>query len=1098
MALSLKKVKDFYNNLSFNTSQKLAQVASNPRLNKVANTFQSTTQPAVNYLKTAPQARIGQALQKTPEVRPFGKYTEQLAPGLVYGPQLAQSFGRTMERAWSPRVAVQQYKKSPVMTGLEDIGNIPGFNAVVAATPFLAGMAKVKFDAKKVKLATSSIERLGKVARNIDYLQPASKMSAYTLADDLMKRFLPGMAKNPEVKIMAQREPDKWLKLVSTYLDDQLIKARNPELKLGFSTDAVKRRGAQDTLYDTEARLKKLVEAPGIGEKLPNKLKGTYRFESVNINKIRLGASPDSPESIKSAMSAIREGKRLPPITVKAEVSNTGPMGEPETLYEVIDGNHRLSAYQKMGVKDIPILVKQSDTGSKITNPQDFFNVSQQPLSPQVSKGVEVKPKVVTPQPKIVQPTLQKIGSRSVRRNPASDVIISRPEIKQEVRSFIKKDLKPGDKVNFLDYLRTPDRVLRKVGLGKEAELLKQKYRDYKLDLPKEISKITSWYNELGGSKDSSKRIFQFLDGEQVALNPTEVKVANEVKNYLKVWADKLGLPEDKQIKNYITHLFEDQLIQKEFDPELAKLIEQSGVPGSVYDPFLQKRYGIGGYKQDVFEALDAYVKRATRKFHMDQALGPLKKASEDLDVESEKYVRRLGEKINLRPSEVDNLIDNLIKSVPKVGYKFGQRPVANITRKIRQAVYRGTLGLNIGSATRNLTQGVNTYAKLGEKYTIKGYLDLARKGTKELKDLGLLSDDIIQDRTLSATKKTLQALDEKLWIFFDWAEKINRGAAFHGAKAKALANGATNDDAVKQAIKAVEDTQFTFGSVDTPVALQGDLVKFFTQFQSYNVKQAEFLAEMVKNKEFGGMIRYIGANLVLLYTVGNLFGMKPQDMLPFNDIFSDKSRFGQTPPIQLIKGLGQMALGGETGKETGIETIKKTLPAFIPAGVQAKKTIEGIKAYKQGASITPGGNTRFEFEKTPLNAVKSSIFGQYSLPGAKEYFANLGKSKTEIYMKDFDKLEREQKLESLKKLKKESPTLFSKVKRELKDRKLGVTEKEQKMRTWDVDARARYIQGAMDKMSRDEKLEYLKDLKTKGILTDAVIKELKALKIKQ
>ena len=58
-----------------------------------------------------------------------------------------------------------------------------------------------------------------------------------------------------------------------------------------------------------------------------------------------------------------------------------------------------------------------------------------------------------------------------------------------------------------------------------------------------------------------------------------------------------------------------------------------------------------------------------------------------------------------------------------------------------------------------------------------------------------------------------------------------------------------------------------------------------------------------------------------------------------------------------------------------------------IGGGGQAKKTIEGIQAYNQGASLSNKGLMRFPIEQTPLNRLRTTLFGQYSTPEAREYF---------------------------------------------------------------------------------------------------------------
>ncbi len=681
---------------------------------------------------------------------------------------------------------------------------------------------------------------------------------------------------------------------------------------------------------------------------------------------------------------------------------------------------------------------------------------------------------------------------KAVGKNPSSNIIADLGKQADEVTNSLK-DIPPVQKVNAIDYMRTPHKVLRKIGLTKEANLLKTKYRNYLRDIPKEIDKITEWSKR---APDSPK-VFKALDGQKVDLLPQEKQVVNEIQTYLSNWADKLNLPKDRRIASYITHIFENDFIQKDFDPELAKIIADK-VPGSVYDPFLEKRLGKTGYIEDAYRSLDAYVKRATRKFHMDQALGPLKKATKKLDLESERFVKRLADRINLRPTEVDSLIDNAIKGTP-VGFKFGARPLSAISRKIRQQTYRGTLGLNFGSAMRNLTQGSNTYAKLGNKYTVKGYGKVLKEianPTGELKAVGVLADNIIQDRALSSQKKLWQTIDEKMWTFFDFAEKINRGSAYFGQKAKSLDLGKTEAQAVKDAVDLVEDTQFVFGPLDTPLALQSDISKTISQFQSFNIKQAEFLADMVKNKEASGFIRYIGSSLVMMASVGKLFGMELKDIVPFSDIISGESKFGQTPAIQGVKAGFQTAFGGEEGREKGLATLKKLAPAFIPGGIQAKKTIQGAEFIKKGRSETPGGRVRFKAPETTGGKAQALVFGQFATPEAKGFFkrgegaASLKTVNAREAVRNINKAKtREEQIQIFRGLSKDEQ---KKAKDILKEERLGLTKKEKTLKNSTVLKRAETVNAMLKKAkTREEQIEIVRDLQAKGIMTKSVQKQL-------
>lgn len=552
-------------------------------------------------------------------------------------------------------------------------------------------------------------------------------------------------------------------------------------------------------------------------------------------------------------------------------------------------------------------------------------------------------------------------------------------------------------KINLLDYIRTPEKVLTKIGLGPEAKYLRNRYEGYLKELPVNIDRITEWTKEVPAS--SNVRLFQYLDGKAIDLNPTEKKVAEEIKTYLSDWADRLGLPADKRVANYITHLFDDQLIRKEFDENLAKIIRDK-IPGEVYDPFLEKRLGALGYKEDTWAALDAYTKRATRKFYMDPALARISDKAQSFEDSQWSYVKRYLDGVNMRPMEIENLIDNGVKQI--FGYRGGQRPFTKYSQKFRQMTYRGLLGLNVGSAVRNLTQGVNTYAELGEKYTAKGYIDLMRHGTKELQEVGVLNDDFIQDRTISAVKSTLQKIDKGLFAMFEAVEKINRGSAYYGAKARALAQGKDELTAVEEAKELVRKTQFSLGKIDTPVALQSDLVKTLLQFQSFTLKQAEFLSGKVAKKEWAGLIRYMVGSLAILATLGKLYGMKWQDIIPV-PLFNSGSNPGlSTPPtFQPVKDTvfplysRKDKNGNPLTAKSYFQQLGADLVPFIPAGAQVKKTLQGVGAVVRGkVKSASGKSTLFKVPQDKQTLVRAALFGKSNLPAARAYYSKLGQPK--------------------------------------------------------------------------------------------------------
>jgi len=704
----------------------------------------------------------------------------------------------------------------------------------------------------------------------------------------------------------------------------------------------------------------------------------------------------------------------------KGDIDSVGGM-EGKNIDQIIDA---LEFDKSPKAKEILHKLKMNSRG--FTNYQeahksqltDIWNKANQPINSPYSMGiVGNSPTKTTQSPELPKEVLQPQAKVPTVQTPVQQVVkqdISQRDIGQtkqglgleqpkdtratSLENIVRQSATPvKQKVSLIDYLRTPSHVLKKIGLEKQAEALKTAHNAYLDELPKEINKVTEWYKR-APSPESATNIFKHLDGQKVFLDPNETQVAKEIRSYLMNWADRLGLPKDSRITNYITHIFDEQLIQKEFDDDLAKII-QDNVAGSVYDPFTQQRLGALGYKENVWEALDAYVKRGVRKVNMDSALEQVKKAADSLEISQFNYVKRYVDRINMRPTEVDNLLDNTIKQM--VGYRLGGRPTARISKTARQMVYRGTLGLNVGSALRNLTQAVNTYSELGEKYTVLGYTNLLKNGTKELDEVGIFRNSMVEDRALNATKKFWEKTDKVLFSFFELAERINRGSAYYGAKAKGLSKGMTEDQARKYATGIVEKTQFTFGKIDTPVAMQSDIVKLLTQFQSYNMKQLEFLGGKVKARDIAGLARYSIGSFVMLQTIGQLLGMDWKDLIPSIKIGASPVFTGTRDIVQSITG-GEDDYGNELSPDDRAKMAGKAALPFTPAGVQTRKTVGGILDLNRGYTQTKSGNVRTPLNSTPSNWLRGVTFGSNTLPEVQEHWDNDTKALSEKQSQEF------------------------------------------------------------------------------------------------
>jgi hypothetical protein len=216
----------------------------------------------------------------------------------------------------------------------------------------------------------------------------------------------------------------------------------------------------------------------------------------------------------------------------------------------------------------------------------------------------------------------------------------------------------------------------------------------------------------------------------------------------------------------------------------------------------------------------------------------------------------------------------------------------------------------------------------------------------------------------------------------FELAEKINRGSAYYGAKSKGLSKGMSEQAAIEYAKDIVRKTQFTFGSIDTPPVLASDLVKTLAQFQSFTLKQAEFLGGKVKQKDILGIIRYIGATLVFAQTAGKLIGYDLKDAIP-----SFRMETPLSNGINTASGVVDLFSSDEEKRKAAPAKILKNAPILFPAGVQIKKTVTGLTDASRGYSATPTGRIRFPVEQTLGNTLRAGAFGTNNLPEAQAYY---------------------------------------------------------------------------------------------------------------
>lgn len=606
----------------------------------------------------------------------------------------------------------------------------------------------------------------------------------------------------------------------------------------------------------------------------------------------------------------------------------------------------------------------------------------------------------------------------------------------------------PTRSSSIVDYARVPAEALRRIGLGKTADLVEKSFETYRRSDVDSGRMIKSWREALGDD-DAAKRIFHSLDGKDVALSPQEQAIRNDIRSYLDKYADDLGLTEDKRVSEYITHVFNDVIDGKSVDASFRTI---GGNPGrltaNINDPYLKSRTSDSqNYSDDLWNVLDVYTKRANRKIHMEPAVKAISgthAAVNNIDGKTARYLEKLHDSITLKPSRIDEIFNDAITSIPGVRDKFGAQAGTEALKAWRTNVYRATLGLNFGSALRNVTQLTNTFAEVPAKDFGVGMSQMLRslgnraKGSSddfydELLDMGILDDaihkqDIDTSRlSMSNIRNGMQKVDKGLFMFFNTAEKLNRGATYAAGKSHAIRKlKMSEDEARKYASDLVSKTQFKFNSIETPLMFNSQVGKTLTQFTSYPVRQAGYMGKAVKGavrkengdlglnpKEIAKIVKWTGANLAMAATMGEALGFDFKDVIPnltglrdmksptsqflmggdnktgLFDVVGGKDAYGNTPTLKDENDQPILDDEGNPLDDKGAlirDFAGDQFGLVVPGGAQLKKSYEGNQTANRGTSETAGGGIRYE---TGDNALQSTVFGQYSTPEAREFYSD-------------------------------------------------------------------------------------------------------------
>ena len=557
------------------------------------------------------------------------------------------------------------------------------------------------------------------------------------------------------------------------------------------------------------------------------------------------------------------------------------------------------------------------------------------------------------------------------------------------------------------------------------------------------ISQIAKRIN----GKEQAAQIIDFIEGKRTNLTGFDEETAALVKEFFdtkKAGLNDLGY---KTLDDYFPHLFNKN------DPNIKRLFKGKTTADINFGNLKHRLEEGGDYNRDIVEVMAAYSRGYNRKVHLEPALKPL----EDLKMQGEAS-KAVGDWVdgyieNLKgitePSGAEKAFNGIVDAMlDKTGKATGGNHYRQTLGAQRMVSAVATMGMNPGTAIRNMTQVVNTVAGIGVKNATKGAIKATRafaagKNSPEWAEMiesGIFDGGISRhfqvdlDSELGRLNKA-QNIGEKganfMMGMIRGTDVSLRAQAYWGAKdmglAEAVAKGLKGDAAEKFAkdfaIGKVADTQFITSAADMPVKLNGAGVRSLTQLATFSLKQAEMLGELgiktfkkpdgsfgINAKQAGNLLAAGATAALFTEVLKPVIGFNEKEWIPFYDqaasIVDPNSTAGESlyrsPLVSLIAGNGKGKIGLLDAIKTGDmgAFLEDNWSQIVPAGTQAKKTIEGIQTTTSGISKNPEGKVRYLQDMGIDNQLKASLFGQYSTDAGKQWIKDGFPTLTESEMR--------------------------------------------------------------------------------------------------
>ena len=502
-------------------------------------------------------------------------------------------------------------------------------------------------------------------------------------------------------------------------------------------------------------------------------------------------------------------------------------------------------------------------------------------------------------------------------------------------------------------------------------------------------------FRPLAENPQARERVQLMLEGE-LKISGTEGAIARQLRKSFygsdqnSALFREFGIDPERYIKEYAPRVRKSGSAEKAFP---------QGVPQKLKFFAEEERTGnLMPRETDALQTAIMYLRAGAKKKFFDPVVEQLQPYVDQMHPDRRFIYEQFSNSVLGRPVLEERMCNELIRAIAnpllkRFGKEVTGRPSQSASAFVTDLGYLGTVGFNVFSAVKNLSQQLLVVSHLSEKYPLEGLKWVLKAKAARLTPTG---KELLKYNWVGQHRIYLEGVDlqyrviEKFmgpvrkagYFLFSQADRDNVNTAYLAGTMKALAEGKSMDEAVELGNMTAASTQYLYG-IDSPMLFKGPLGRQLGMLASWPLNFMRLLWEQGTSDTKHRVLTSLVTMAVGSYVLSKLTGLSFRSIHPWETAkswlpsswMSGQRSLTVEAAYNAIEVMKARLEGNDPELvEEALDALKDSLSTFIPAKVQLDRIAKFIDAAKNEWKVYDSRG-RLRYEITPGEAVRG-LFG--------------------------------------------------------------------------------------------------------------------------